>query len=106
MPDSPSGAAPVSLSRSPDRNGLMLLRLFHHDATACASYLFGCTTHDMLAVVDPHVELEARSTLRASEHATACASRMFARHSQRLRRNITRHCQGRRISRDTAPARR
>jgi glyoxylase-like metal-dependent hydrolase (beta-lactamase superfamily II) len=35
----------------------MLLRLFHNDATACASYLFGCTTHDMLAVVDPHIDL-------------------------------------------------
>jgi hydroxyacylglutathione hydrolase len=35
----------------------MLLRLFHHDVTACASYLFGCTTHDMLAVVDPHAAL-------------------------------------------------
>jgi glyoxylase-like metal-dependent hydrolase (beta-lactamase superfamily II) len=35
----------------------MLLRLFHNDATACASYVFGCTTHDMLAVVDPHVDL-------------------------------------------------
>ena len=28
----------------------MLLRLFHYDATACASYLFGCTTHDTLAL--------------------------------------------------------
>jgi hypothetical protein len=27
----------------------MLLRLFHNDATAFASYLFGCTTHDTLA---------------------------------------------------------
>jgi glyoxylase-like metal-dependent hydrolase (beta-lactamase superfamily II) len=35
----------------------MLLRPFLYDATACASYLFGCGTHSKLAVVDPHVEL-------------------------------------------------
>jgi glyoxylase-like metal-dependent hydrolase (beta-lactamase superfamily II) len=35
----------------------MLLRPFLNDATSCASYLFGCTTHGELAVVDPHVEL-------------------------------------------------
>src|SRR6266566_2776390 len=35
----------------------MLLRPFLNDATSCASYLFGCTTHAKLAVVDPHVEL-------------------------------------------------
>lgn len=35
----------------------MLLRPFLNDTTSCASYLFGCTTHGMLAVVDPHVEL-------------------------------------------------
>jgi hydroxyacylglutathione hydrolase len=35
----------------------MLLRPFLNDATSCASYLFGCTTHGKLAVVDPHVDL-------------------------------------------------
>lgn len=35
----------------------MLLRPFLYDATACASYLFGCGTHRKLAVVDPHAEL-------------------------------------------------
>jgi hydroxyacylglutathione hydrolase len=35
----------------------MLFRPFLYDATACASYLFGCGTHSKLAVVDPHVEL-------------------------------------------------
>ena len=35
----------------------MLLRPFLNDAGSCASYLFGCTTHDKLAVVDPHVDL-------------------------------------------------
>jgi hydroxyacylglutathione hydrolase len=35
----------------------MLLRPFLNDAGSCASYLFGCTTHNKLAVVDAHAEL-------------------------------------------------
>jgi glyoxylase-like metal-dependent hydrolase (beta-lactamase superfamily II) len=35
----------------------VLLRPFLNDAGSCASYLFGCTTHGKLAVVDPHVDL-------------------------------------------------
>ena len=35
----------------------MLLRPFLYDAGSCASYLFGCTTHGKLAVVDPHIDL-------------------------------------------------
>jgi glyoxylase-like metal-dependent hydrolase (beta-lactamase superfamily II) len=35
----------------------MLLRPFLNDASSCASYLFGCTTHGTLAVVDPHAGL-------------------------------------------------
>jgi hydroxyacylglutathione hydrolase len=35
----------------------MLLRPFLNDAGSCASYLFGCTTHAKLAVVDPHTDL-------------------------------------------------
>jgi hydroxyacylglutathione hydrolase len=35
----------------------MLLRPFLHDAGSCASYLFGCTTHNKLAVLDAHVDL-------------------------------------------------
>ncbi len=35
----------------------MLLRPFLNDAGSCASYLFGCTTHANLAVVDPHIDL-------------------------------------------------
>ena len=34
----------------------MLLRPFLYESTACASYLFGCTSRSKLAVVDPHVE--------------------------------------------------
>lgn len=35
----------------------MLLRPFLNDAGSCASYLFGCTSHAKLAVVDPHADL-------------------------------------------------
>ena len=35
----------------------MILRPFLYAPSSCASYLFGCTTHHRLAVVDPHVEL-------------------------------------------------
>lgn len=35
----------------------MLLRPFLNDHGSCASYLFGCTTHNMLAVVDAHADL-------------------------------------------------
>jgi glyoxylase-like metal-dependent hydrolase (beta-lactamase superfamily II) len=35
----------------------MVLRPFLNDASSCASYLFGCTSHSKLAVVDPHADL-------------------------------------------------
>ena len=35
----------------------MLLLPFLNDAGSCASYLFGCTTHGKLAVVDAHADL-------------------------------------------------
>ena len=35
----------------------MLLRPFLNDAGSCASYLFGCTTHGKLAVVDANADL-------------------------------------------------
>ena len=35
----------------------MVLRPFLYAPGSCASYLFGCTTHGKLAVVDPHVDL-------------------------------------------------
>jgi hypothetical protein len=52
----------------------MLLRLFHHDATACASYVFGCTTHATLAVVGLHVHL-ADSTRPAEQERIVAANR-------------------------------
>jgi glyoxylase-like metal-dependent hydrolase (beta-lactamase superfamily II) len=45
----------------------MLLRPFLNDAGSCASYLFGCTSHSKLAVVDPHVDL-------VEEYVAAAAS--------------------------------
>lgn len=38
----------------------MILRPFLVESTSCASYLFGCTSHHKLAVVDPHAELVDR----------------------------------------------
>ena len=35
----------------------MLLRPFLNDAGSCASYLFGCTSHGKLAVLDAHADL-------------------------------------------------
>ena len=35
----------------------MILRPFLNDSGSCASYLFGCTSHAKLAVVDPHADL-------------------------------------------------
>jgi glyoxylase-like metal-dependent hydrolase (beta-lactamase superfamily II) len=35
----------------------MVLRPFLDAPGSCASYLFGCTTHGKLAVVDPHIDL-------------------------------------------------
>jgi glyoxylase-like metal-dependent hydrolase (beta-lactamase superfamily II) len=35
----------------------MFMRTFLHEPGSCASYLFGCGTHNKLAIVDAHVEL-------------------------------------------------
>jgi hydroxyacylglutathione hydrolase len=35
----------------------VLLRPFLNDVGSCASYLFRCTTHAKLALVDPHADL-------------------------------------------------
>lgn len=45
----------------------MILRQFLYPETACASYLFGCTTHGRLAVVDPHAALVERYLEAAAE---------------------------------------
>jgi glyoxylase-like metal-dependent hydrolase (beta-lactamase superfamily II) len=59
----------------------VLLRLFHNDTTACASYLFGCTTHDTLAVVDPHIDL-VDAYVEAAERAGSPIVAVFETHVQ------------------------
>jgi hydroxyacylglutathione hydrolase len=59
----------------------MLLRPFLNDAGSCASYLFGCTTHSKLAVVDPHVDL-VESYLDAAERAGSPIVAVFETHVQ------------------------
>ncbi len=45
----------------------MILRQFLVPETACASYLFGCTTCTKLAVVDPHASLTGEYLAAAAE---------------------------------------
>jgi hydroxyacylglutathione hydrolase len=45
----------------------MVLRPFLYAPSSCASYLFGCTTHGTLAVVDPHVDLVDQYVAAAAE---------------------------------------
>jgi glyoxylase-like metal-dependent hydrolase (beta-lactamase superfamily II) len=59
----------------------MLLRPFLNDTGSCASYLFGCTSHSQLAVVDPHVDL-VYSYLEAAERAGAPIVAVFETHVQ------------------------
>src|SRR6266508_3578810 len=56
MSVSPNGGVPGCRSRSQAERTPMLLRPFLNDAGSCASYLFGCTSHNKLAVVDPHAD--------------------------------------------------
>ena len=59
----------------------MILRQFLYPETACASYVFGCTTHNRLGVVDPHVELVDRY-LEAAEATGAPIVAVFETHVQ------------------------
>jgi hydroxyacylglutathione hydrolase len=59
----------------------MILRQFLYGETACASYVFGCTTHNRLGVVDPHVEL-VEDYLEAAEAAGAPIVAVFETHVQ------------------------
>src|SRR6059058_5442702 len=52
-----SGGGRGCRSRSRVERRRVLLRPFLNDAGSCASYLFGCTTHGTLAVVDAHAAL-------------------------------------------------
>jgi hydroxyacylglutathione hydrolase len=59
----------------------MLLRPFLNDVGSCASYLFGCTSHSTLAVVDPHVDV-VEGYLEAAERAGSSIVAVFETHVQ------------------------
>src|SRR3990170_2574299 len=59
----------------------MILRPFLLEETACASYLFGCTSQGKLAVADPHVDLVERY-LEAAERAGGEIVAVFETHVQ------------------------
>ena len=59
----------------------MLLRPFLNDAGSCASYLFGCTTHGKLAVVDPNADL-VDDYLAAAEAIGSPITAVFETHVQ------------------------
>jgi hydroxyacylglutathione hydrolase len=59
----------------------MLFRPFLFEDTACASYLFGCTTQNALAVVDPHVEF-VDAYIAAAERAGSPIVAVFETHVQ------------------------
>jgi hydroxyacylglutathione hydrolase len=59
----------------------MILRQFLVPETACASYLFGCTTHGKLAVVDPHASL-VEEYLAAAEQIGSPIVGVFETHVQ------------------------
>jgi len=59
----------------------MILRQFLVPETACTSYLFGCTTHGKLAVVDPHSSL-VEDYLAAAEQIGSPIVGVFETHVQ------------------------
>src|ERR687888_219922 len=59
----------------------MVLRPFLHEPGSCASYLFGCTTHHQLAVVDPHEEL-VDGYIAAAESIGSPITAVFETHVQ------------------------
>jgi glyoxylase-like metal-dependent hydrolase (beta-lactamase superfamily II) len=59
----------------------VILRPFLHAEASCASYLFGCLTQKLLAVVDPHEAL-VENYLEAAEAAGAPIVAVFETHVQ------------------------
>jgi hydroxyacylglutathione hydrolase len=59
----------------------MILRQFLVPETACASYLFGCTTHGKLALVDPHASL-VEEYVAAAEQIGSPIVALFETHVQ------------------------
>jgi hydroxyacylglutathione hydrolase len=60
---------------------LMIFRPYLYEPTACASYLFGCLSRSVLAVVDPHLELVERY-LAEAERVGAPIVAVFETHVQ------------------------
>ena len=59
----------------------MLFRPYLNEAGSCASYLFGCTTHGKLAVLDPHAGLVG-AYLIAAEQVGSPIVAVFETHVQ------------------------
>jgi glyoxylase-like metal-dependent hydrolase (beta-lactamase superfamily II) len=59
----------------------VILRPFYFEDTSCASYLFGCTSHRKLAVVDPHEALVERYLAEADRIGSPIAA-VFETHVQ------------------------
>jgi hydroxyacylglutathione hydrolase len=59
----------------------MVLRQFLYSPGSCASYLFGCTSHEALAVVDPHAEL-VDDYIGAAEAIGSPVTAVFETHVQ------------------------
>jgi hydroxyacylglutathione hydrolase len=59
----------------------MILRPFLYAPGSCASYLFGCTTYDRLAVVDPHLDL-VDDYIAAAESSGSPITAVFETHVQ------------------------
>jgi len=59
----------------------VIFRPFLFEASACASYLFGCLSQSRLAVVDPHVEL-VDAYLAEAERIGAPIAAVFETHVQ------------------------
>jgi hydroxyacylglutathione hydrolase len=59
----------------------VFFRQLLNDETACASYLFGCLTHNQLAVVDPHVDLVEHYIALAEAHGAPIVA-VFDTHVQ------------------------
>jgi hydroxyacylglutathione hydrolase len=59
----------------------MVLRPFLYAPGSCASFLFGCTTHGKLAVVDPHIDL-VDDYIAAADALGAPVAAVFETHVQ------------------------
>lgn len=59
----------------------MILRPFLLESTACASYLFGCTGHGLVAVVDPHIDF-VDGYIEAAARASSRIAAVFETHVQ------------------------